>query len=64
MEFCANHRKALYRELYDAVKYGKVGDYEVARRMPTELRRWWLEQVAADQKAEADEIERLRKQGR
>ncbi len=55
------HRKALYRELYDLTKHGRVGSYEVARRMPTELRRFWFEQMAADNRSQEEEARAIRR---
>ena len=63
MRWCSNHKKALYRELYDVTVHGKVGNLEIAWGMPTEFRRFWFQQMAEDRKAEAEETERIRRRG-
>lgn len=60
---CAEHKRALYRQLYDVVFYGRVGGLDVARRMPTELRKFWLEQVVADREEQRKAEENARKGG-
>ena len=47
----SDRRKTLFRELYEVVFYGKVGSFWDARRMPTEIRRFWVDQVIADRNA-------------
>lgn len=42
-QHCAEVKKGLWTELRLVSK--EVGGYEVARRLPTEQRRWWLEQM-------------------
>lgn len=48
----SERRKGLYRELFELTYFGKVGSFWDARKLPTELRRFWIERVIEARKAE------------
>lgn len=55
-KFCATMKTNLLHELRALTR--EVG-FQTARAMPTEVRRWWLEQMQKEAEARQDEMDRI-----
>lgn len=58
MRTCAERNVAVLQEL----RYvsGEVGGLSEARRMPREVRHWWIGEISKERSQQNDEIERMR----
>ncbi len=44
------HRRLVLEELFIVVHHGRVGDLDVAERMPVPVRKWWIERTVKEKK--------------